>query len=144
MFAPSLRLQAGISARQLQRALPGFGAGVGEKGAVEAGALGEAQREFRLTLVIVEVRGVDERAALAGDGFFNRGMAVAERVDADAAEQVEILRTVLVHDVNALTAHKEDGVALIGGKQQLGFRGANLDRVWSIFNLSWSAFLADR
>ena len=97
-----------MGARQLQRAFPGFGAGVGEEDAVEAGALGEAQREFGLTLVIEEVRGVDERAALAGDGFFDCRMAVAERVDADAAEQIEILRTVLVNDVNAFAAHKED------------------------------------
>ena len=44
--------QAGMSAGQLQRALPCFGAGVGEEDAVEAGALGEAQRKFRLALVI--------------------------------------------------------------------------------------------
>ena len=82
--------QAGVGAGQLERAFPGFGAGVGEEDAVEAGALGEAQRQFRLALVIVEVRGVDERAALASDGFFDGRMAVAERIDADAAEQIEI------------------------------------------------------
>ena len=64
--------QAGVGARQLERALPGFGAGVGEEDAVEAGALGEAQRELGLALVVVEVRGVDERAALRGDGLFDR------------------------------------------------------------------------
>jgi hypothetical protein len=79
-----------MGARQLHCALPGFGAGVGEEDAVEAGALGEAQREFRLSLVIEEVRRVDERAALAGDGFFDNRMVIAERVDADAAEQIEI------------------------------------------------------
>ena len=82
--------QAGIGARQLERALPGFGAGVGEEDAVEAGALGEAQRQFRLALVIEEVRRVDERAALARNRVLDRRMVIAERVDADAAEQVEI------------------------------------------------------
>ena len=97
-----------------------------EEGAIEAGPLGEAQRKLRLALVVVEVRGVDERAALAGDGFFNHRVVVAERVDADAAEQVEISSSVLVDDVNALAADKEDGVAVVGGKQQPGFGGANL------------------
>ncbi len=82
--------QAGMGARQLQRAFPGFGAGVGEEDAIQAGALGEPQRKLRLALVIEEVRGVDERAALLGDGLLDRRMAVAERVDADAAEQIEI------------------------------------------------------
>ena len=62
----------------------------------------------------------------AGDGFFDDGMAVAEGVDADAAEQVEILRTVLVDDMDALAADEEDGVAVVGGKQEPAFRGANL------------------
>ncbi len=99
-------LEAGIGAGQLHGALPGFGAGVGEEGAVEAGLLGEAQGELRLALVVVEVRGVDERAALAGDGFDDDRVIVAERVDADAAEQVEVLRTVLVDDVNALARRR--------------------------------------
>ncbi len=102
--------EAGVGARQLERALPGFGAGVGEEGAVEAGALGEAQREFRLALVIEEVRGVDQRAALAGDGLLNRGMVIAERVDADAAEQVEVAIAVLVDDVTPSPSTKRIGL----------------------------------
>jgi hypothetical protein len=69
---------------------------------------------------------VDERAALAGDGFLNDRMAVAEGVDADAAEQVKVLRTVLVDNVNALTTNEKDGVAVVGGKQKPAFSGANL------------------
>ena len=60
--------QAGMGARQLQRAFPRFGAGVGEEDAIQPGALGQPQRQFRLTLVIEEVRGVNERAALVRDG----------------------------------------------------------------------------
>ena len=69
---------------------------------------------------------MDERAALAGDGRFNDGMAVAEGIDADAAEQIEVAIAVLVDDVHALTPHKEDGVAVVGGDEQPGFSGANL------------------
>jgi len=52
--------EAGIGARQLERALPSFSTRIGEEGAVEAGALSEAQRKLGLALVIVEVRRVDE------------------------------------------------------------------------------------
>ena len=92
--------QAGMGAGEFQRAFPGFGAGVGKEDAVEAGTLGETQSELGLALVIEEVRRVNELAALLGDGLFNRRMPVAERVDADAAEQVEVLRTVLVDEVD--------------------------------------------
>ncbi len=119
-------LEAGIDARQLHCAFPCFRPGIGEEDTIQAGALGEAQRQFRLTLVIIQIRGMDERAALAGDGFFNDGVAVAERVDTNAAEQVKVLRTVLVNDVNTLTRHKEDGAAVISLQQQPAFRGANL------------------
>src|SRR5580698_99042 len=108
-----------MGASQFKRALPGLGAGVGEEDAIESGALGEAQSEFGLAFVIEEVRRMNERAALLGDGFLDNWMAVAEGVDADAAEQVEVLRTVLVDYVNALAADKEDGVAFISLKQQL-------------------------
>jgi hypothetical protein len=82
--------------------------------------------------VIVKVRGVDERAALAGDGFLDDRMAIAEGVDADAAEQVEVLRTVLVDNMNAFTTNEKDGVAVIGGKQKPAFSGANLIEFGSI------------
>ncbi len=115
-----------MHARQFQRTLPGLGAGVGEEHAVKAGVFGEAQSKLCLAAVIEKVRGVDERAALAGDGLFNDRMAVAERIDADAAEQIKVLRTVLVDNVNAFAADKENGIALVGGQQQPGFGGANL------------------
>ena len=67
---------AGIGASQLHCAFPGFSAGVGEEGAIEAAAFGEAQGELGLTLVVEEVGGVDELAALLGDGVFDDGAPV--------------------------------------------------------------------
>ena len=78
--------QAGVGTGQLHGAFPGFGAGVGEEDAVQAGSLSEAQRQFGLPFVIEEVRGVDERAALLCNCFLDHRMSVTERVDADAAE----------------------------------------------------------
>jgi hypothetical protein len=144
MFAPSLRSRPAWARASFSAPSQASVPVLAKKHAVEAGALGEAQSEFRLALVIVEVRRVDERAALFGDGFFNNRMVIAERVDADAAEQVEVLRTVLVDDVNTLAADKEDGVAVVGGKQKLCFRGANLIEFGHIRNLLVAQRTPDR
>ena len=71
----------------------------------------------------------DERAALTGDGFFNGRMLVAERVDADAAEQVEVAVAVFVDEVNAFAADKENRVALVGREQQRALPRREFDRV---------------
>jgi len=74
-----------VRASQLERALPGLGAGVGKEDAIQAGAFGEPLRQLSLTLVIEEIRDVDERAALLRNGFNDGWMGVAQRIDADAA-----------------------------------------------------------
>ena len=63
--APSLRPRPAYARASLSAPLPRFSAGVGKEAAVEAGALGQAQRELGLAFVIEEVRRVNERAALA-------------------------------------------------------------------------------
>ena len=118
--------QAGVSAGKLERALPCFSAGVGEEDAIEAGAFGKAQSEFGLALVIEEVRSVDELAALLGNGALDDRAPVAESVDADAAEQIEVADAVLVDDVDAFAVCEQNGEALIGGEQEFGLRCANL------------------
>jgi hypothetical protein len=53
-------------------------------------------------------------------------MVVAECVDADAAEQIEIAIALLIDDVYAFAAYEEDGAPVVSGEQQPRFRGANL------------------
>ena len=76
---------AGMCASQFEGALPSLCAGVGKESTVESSALREEHGEFSLTLVVVEIRCVNKSLALAGNGFFNRWMAVPQRVDADSA-----------------------------------------------------------
>ena len=57
--------QAGVGAGELERGLPGLGAGVAEEDAVHAADLGQAQGELGGVLVVEEVRGVDEAACPA-------------------------------------------------------------------------------
>ncbi len=67
--------QPGMGARQLQRTLPRLGAGVGKEHAVEPRAFCQAQRELGLSLVVEEVRRMNQRAALRCDRFFDRRVA---------------------------------------------------------------------
>ena len=90
-----------VGAGELQRGLPGFGAGVAEEDAVEAGEFGEAQGELGGAAVVEEVAGVQQRLRLRGDGGGDGRVVVAERADADAAEQVEVVVAVLVAQVDA-------------------------------------------
>src|ERR1700722_7379404 len=69
---------------------------------------------------------MDERAALSRNRIHNRRMVISERVDADAAEQVEVLRTVLVLDVDPVAAYEKHRAPLVRGEEQAGFRSANL------------------
>ena len=92
---------------ELERGLVGLGAGVGEEHL--AGPAGAEQREqllgeLDLRLAGEEVRDVAERLELVGDRLDQRRVGVAERVDGDAAEQVDVLLAVGVPDVGALAA----------------------------------------
>lgn len=68
-----------------------------------------------------EIGGVDEALRLFRDGFFDRGVCVAESGDADTAEEIEVVVSVFVAQVDALSADEEDGVALVGVEKQLLF-----------------------
>ncbi len=122
MVRPSARNKAGVGACEFQRCLPGFGAAVAKEDAVEAADLGEAEGEFGGVLVEVEIGGVDEAGALLRDGFFDGGVGVAERGDADAAEEVEIVLAVFVAQEDALSADEKVGIAFIRLQKQLFLR----------------------
>jgi len=62
---------------------------------------------------------VDEAFALTRDRLFDGGVGVAEAGDADATEEVEVVVAVFVAQMDAMTAYEEDGVALVGVKEQL-------------------------
>ena len=69
-----------------------------------------------------EIGGVEQARALAADGFFDRGMRVAERGDADAAEQIEVVVAVFVAQIDAVSADEEAGSSLVGVEKQLVLR----------------------
>ncbi len=113
---------AGVGAGKFECGFPGFNAAVGEEDTVEATDLGEAEGELRCAFVEVEVRGVEEALALTVDRFFDGGVSIAKRRYADAAEEVEVVLAVFVAEINALSADKQVGVALIRLEKQFTLR----------------------
>ena len=111
----SLNAASLASAPELvKKTLPGPGVEQGQQllGELDLGLAGE------------EVGDVAEGLQLLGDRRDQRGVGVAERVDGDAAEQVDVLLAVGVPDVRALAAdqgqlgrpegvHQAGGVALL-------------------------------
>ena len=106
---------------QFQRAFPGLGAAIAEENFFQAGNLDELLRQIGLELVEKQVRDVNQLSRLALQYRFDRGMSVAERVDAQAAEEVEILLALRVPQIDALAAGEQDILAVVGRQQHFGF-----------------------
>src|SRR5271157_945491 len=138
--------ESGVRAGQLERAFPGLSAGVGKECAIKAGTLGKPLRQLRLALVEKQIRNVNEGAALFQNCICDGRMGVAQRVDADAAQQVEIAIALFVDELHELAANEVNGVAAICGKQKPCFGGLNLFESGQFFHfhLSWSVCPADR
>ncbi len=80
-------------------------------------------------LVIKKVGSVYQELGLLGQRLGEHGMRVAQSVHADAAEQVKILPAFVVVNVNATALAQQNGIALVGGEQQLGFEFLDLLQV---------------
>ena len=116
----------GVRARQLERGLDGFAAGVAKIGAIHAGDPRDAFGQAGHLVVEVVVRRVDQRAALLSDCLLNHLVAIAQRVDADAAEQIEIAVAVLIDQMNVFAGDKQNRKAIVGVDQEPRFGGLNL------------------
>src|SRR5438270_258606 len=93
-----------VSASDLQRRLPGFGAAVRKEDAIEAGDARQALGDLRCELVVVQVRGVNQFRGLFRNGLQHRRVTIAQRIDSDSANEIEVLLTFGVVKVYALAA----------------------------------------
>ena len=114
-----LRPAGGVtgSAHQLQRAFDGLGAAVGEERAVQSGLGAELLGQQSLVLVVVQVGNVDDLRRLLADDLHDARMGVAQRVDAQPGEEVEVALALDVINVHAFAAGDGDGIAGIGVQQ---------------------------
>src|SRR5258706_2669436 len=118
-----IRGSAGAEAGEFQSAVGSFGATVGEKDAAHAGDFGELAGERALVSVVIEVAEVDGARGFTADGFYYSRVGVAESVDGNTAEKVEILFSGRVIDVRAIAMGEDNGLALVGWEEKF-FRTA--------------------
>ena len=94
----------GVLTGELDLAFVGLGTGVGEEDLVEAAVLNDQLRGLNSRLVVEVVGAVQDRLGALLEALDDRGMAVAQTVDGDTADEVEVLVAVLIEDVSALAA----------------------------------------
>ena len=85
-----------------------LGPGIAEERAILARERAQSLGERDHGLAVEEVRDVTEHGRLLGQRLDGGGMAVAERVDREAADEVEVRVAVLVPDRAAGAAHERE------------------------------------
>src|SRR5712671_1338872 len=108
-----------VSASDLERRFPGFGAAVGQEDAIEAGDTRQTLGDLRGELVVVQVRGVNQFRGLLRYGLQHGRVTIAERIHSNSANEIEILLTLGVVDVYTLAALQKQRNAVVGRQQKL-------------------------
>src|SRR5258708_7419293 len=108
-------------AGELERTFPCLGAAVAKESAVKSGNVGQQPRELRLILVEEKIRNMNQPSRLALDRRLDGRVAVAERIDSDSAQEIEIALALRIPEIHAAPANKQDGLALVGWNQDLRF-----------------------
>src|SRR5919106_5074806 len=105
---------AAVAPRQLDGCLIGLGAAVTKKNAIGKRVAAQLTRELRLGDNMIEIRNVEQLARLLLDGTDYCRMAVAQTVDRDARQEIEVLFAVGIPHPRALAAHQRDGIPGVG------------------------------
>src|SRR5690242_16189390 len=104
---------------ELHRTINSLRAAIGEEHAVEAGPLRELARQRPLKPVVVEVGKMNRARRFTANHFDDPGVRVAERVDSDSSEKIQILLARRVENVRALAVRHNDRLPLVGGQKKL-------------------------
>ena len=104
-----LRVEAvRVLACDLDRALVRLRARVAEERLVEARELDELRGRIGLRARVVEVRAMDHLARLMRDGIDERRIIMAEHVDGDAAEEIEVFLAVDIIRIRPFAVVEDD------------------------------------
>ena len=100
-----------VAPRDLDRAFERLGAGIGEEHLVGETCRDKPLGKPRLGRDLVEIGNVPELAGLLGQRRDKMRMAVAERIDGDAAGEIQIALAVIRHQPGALAPFEGQGRA---------------------------------
>ena len=89
-------------------------------------------RERRLIAVIKQVRDVEQRLAFVAEHRHDFRMRVAERVDGQAAEKIQIPSACVVEEVTTLPAYGEYRQAVVGWNQDAFLEFGNFLKVHTL------------
>ena len=128
---------------ELDGGLVGLRAGVGEEDAVERRAVDQRLGQLQLRQRVVQVRGRQQRPRLLGERIGDGGVGVAEHVDRDPGDEVEVAIPGVVPDPAAFAADDDERLAGVGadvdarllldGGARRGGRRVRHGRSWDIY-----------
>jgi hypothetical protein len=91
-----------VQPRELDRGLVGFRAGIAEKAVLHLRNLGQCRAQLFLRLDAIEIRRVDQLVGLRANGGRHSRMRMAQPVDRDAGDAIQITASVSVIEVHTL------------------------------------------
>jgi len=114
-----------VFAGALDGTLVGLGTRIAEENGIQPGAGAERLRKRTARLGIIQVGGVLQGSRLPGHGAHPCGVAVPQRIDADAGGKVEVLPALGVPRNHALARHQRDRAAGVGVEDVVVITGNN-------------------
>src|ERR1019366_10138401 len=101
------------------------GTAVGEKGAIQSRLRTQLFGQQALVLVVVKIGNVDALRRLVADNLHDAWVGMAERINAQSGEQVEIAPAVNVVNVHSLPPRNGERIASVGIQQVFLFQRNN-------------------
>ncbi len=105
--------RAPVRVRHLERALHRLRPGIAEEAALQPAHLRQPFGQRALILVVIEVGSMQQEARLRADDFGDPRMRVAQRVDTDPGDQVQVSLAREVVEIAALTAGQHERITRI-------------------------------
>ena len=105
---------AAVAPRQLDGCFIGFGAAVTKKHAIRKRVAAKLTRQLGLRQNMIEIGNVDQLARLLLDGAHDGRMAMAQAVNRDSGEKVEVFFSIGVPHPSPFATHQSDRIASVG------------------------------
>jgi hypothetical protein len=111
-----------METREFDRRFVGLGAGIAEESAVHAGQGAELVGQGLLQGDTVQVRRVDQSPGLLAQGARQFRMGMAQAVDGNASDRIQIPVAIFIVEPDALAAREGDGLPSVGLHEMFGHR----------------------